>query len=56
MCGVGAEQGAVVQGGPVAGVERVAGVAWGGVEEVGAGGLTHFVFNSEEVDARDTFF
>ena len=51
---MGAEQGAGVQGGPVAGVERVAGVE-GGVGEMGAGWLTHFLLNSQEVDIRGTF-
>ena len=52
MCGVGAEQGAGVQGGSVAGVERVAGVE-GGVGEVGW--LTHFLLNLKKVDIRGTF-
>ena len=54
MCGVGAERGAEVQGGSVAGVERVAEVG-GEVGGVGAGWLTHFLLNSEEVDIRGTF-
>ena len=41
MCGVGAEQGAGVQGGSVAGVERVAGVE-GGDEGVANSFLIEF--------------
>ena len=44
MCGLGAEQGAGVQGGSVAGVGRVAGFG-----RVGAGWLNHFLLNSQGV-------